>query len=228
MIGLSCSRHSGDQCCVVLCIGSNNIQGGAARAHLNSLFLGHMPIAVPRSFLAAERLFCLISKWAAYIQICGIGKAHLMILSSEWTPYAGIWAKGKYAQQETRTFASLAPLLYALSPHTHLPWEGWTHLGKGEDAVGDEAKTGLINLARPISILSLQLLPQRVSDPQVDVPLPVALLGRRRHICYRSLVHLPHLRSSNGLCAGACSACGRPLRACFALQLQRGANGHAA
>lgn len=37
---------------------------------LNSLFFGHMPMAVPRSFLAAERHRCLISNWAAKIQIC--------------------------------------------------------------------------------------------------------------------------------------------------------------
>ena len=68
------------------------------------------------------------------------------------------------------------------------------YLGKGEDAVRDEVEAGLVHLPRPLYILRLKLLPQRIPDPQVDVPLPVALLRRWRHICYGSLVHLPYLQ----------------------------------
>ena len=75
-------------------------------------------------------------------------------------------------------------------------------LGEGEDAVRDEVEAGLVHLARPLRLLGLQLLPQRIPDPQVDVPLPVALLQRGRHIGYGPLVHLPNLQVMTQLLGG--------------------------
>ena len=76
-----CMTKTGTITCI-LCITPQGLEDCAEPTRLNSLFLGHMPIAVPRSFLAAERHFCLISNCAAYIQICGIGHPHLVRVSA--------------------------------------------------------------------------------------------------------------------------------------------------
>jgi hypothetical protein len=60
--------------------------------------------------------------------------------------------------------------------------------------MGQKIETGRVYLTTPIDICSLQLFKQRVVNPQVDVPAPVALLLRRRYVGNGTFVRL-----SNGV-----------------------------
>ncbi len=71
-------------------------------------------------------------------------------------------------------------------------------LGEREGAVRDDLQAGAVDLARAPGVAGLQLLPQRVVEPEVDVALPVALGRRGRHVGHRALVHLAHLPRARG------------------------------
>lgn len=47
---------------------------------------------------------------------------------------------------------------------------------EGEQLVRQKVETRLVNLPRPLHVLVLHLFPERVVDPQVNVPPPVSLL----------------------------------------------------
>ena len=70
---------------------------------------------------------------------------------------------------------------------------GLGYLCKGEDFVGCELQAGAVDLARPFMILCFQLFKQRIIDPEVNVPLPIALLICRWNIADGPLIHIPHL-----------------------------------
>jgi hypothetical protein len=65
----------------------------------------------------------------------------------------------------------LARRLQILLPHLevgrHEP-----DLGEAEGLVGDDFQAGAVHLTRALHVSRLQLLEQRVVDPQVDVPPP--------------------------------------------------------
>lgn len=74
------------------------------------------------------------------------------------------------------------------------------HLGEGEGFVRYELETSSIDFSGSLHVLSLQLLKESIVDPQVDVPLPVALLWGRRNVGDCSLIHLPGKHSRLQTC----------------------------
>mmetsp|Transcript_9719 Transcript_9719/g.36471 ORF Transcript_9719/g.36471 Transcript_9719/m.36471 type:complete len:549 (-) Transcript_9719:102-1748(-) len=70
-------------------------------------------------------------------------------------------------------------------------------LCEGEVSVWNQAQGRCVNLSSPVNVSDLELLVQRVVDPQVDVAPPEALLPHGRHVLHCLLVGSPDL----GRCA---------------------------
>ena len=66
------------------------------------------------------------------------------------------------------------------------------YFGEGEDLVRNDFETPFVHLFRPFGVLALQLAPEGVVDPQINVATPMTLVFRRRNVGDSALVDLLH------------------------------------